>query len=128
MNHDILKYIDDNKGGRFGMGDILTENFENYFKQPFVLTNGCQNEPFDETNLPLLYNEGDHADIVIQSSTVSPPFATKVGRRMVVNIGSFGFEKNMTDKHYLTMLSIYAAEDGTSSPISQRTKVESILM
>lgn len=34
---------------------MMQENIETYFKQPFYLTN-AMDEPFDETNLPNLYN------------------------------------------------------------------------
>lgn len=73
INSDLLYYIDENKSGRAG-GEVLMDNLDAYFKQPFLLTNANE-QPFDETNLPGLFNKGHFGDIIVTSSERSPPYA-----------------------------------------------------
>lgn len=85
----------------------MQDNLESYFKQPFYLTNTLD-EPFDETNLPGLYNNGEFGHIIVTSSHRDPPFAREIKGRVFVNIGSLGMdEPNLTEKHYIALLSIY---------------------
>lgn len=56
MNMDLHTYIDENRTGN-AIKSIMQDNLDNYLKQPFTLTNTLD-EPFDETNLPGLYNNG----------------------------------------------------------------------
>ena len=123
MNMDLLHYIDENRTG-MAQKSILQDNLETYLKQPFILTN-TEEEPFDETNLPELYNSGKFGDIIVTSSRKNPPFATEVSGKMFVNVGSLGVDKeNYTNNHYMTLISVY---EGTG-PVGLRTKVESISM
>jgi hypothetical protein len=94
-----------------------------YFKQPFLLTNAHE-QPFDETNLPGLFNKGLFGDIVVTSSERSPPYAREIKGRVFVNIGSLGIEHHDTGKHFMTLLSIYDGE----GPKGHRTKVETLSM
>lgn len=123
LNHDLLKYIDENKGGQ-GLIEVLQANFDTYYKQPFLLTNCGEEEQFDDTNLPLVYNEGKFGNILIISSENSPPYARDIKGRLVVNIASLGMHEHITQKHYMTLMSIYEGE----GPLSKRTKIESIIM
>lgn len=91
INMDLLNYIDENRTG-VPLRDIMQDNLESYFKQPFYLTN-AMDEPFDETNLPSLYNKGVFGDIVVTSSRRSPPFARVVKGRAFINIGSIGIDE-----------------------------------
>lgn len=70
----------------------MHENIETYFKQPFLLTNTLD-EPFDETNLPGLYNDGKFGDIVVTSSRNNPPFATEMNGKIFFNIGCLGIDR-----------------------------------
>lgn len=95
-----------------------------YFKQPFYLVN-AQDEPFDETNLTKLYNQGKFGDIVVSCSHRDAPFAREVRGRVFVNIGSLGIDHpNNAGQHYMTLVSIYDGE----GPVAQRVKVESLKM
>lgn len=38
INSDLLQYIDEYKTGRAG-GDVLMDNLESYFRQPFLVSN-----------------------------------------------------------------------------------------
>jgi len=92
--------------------------------QPFFLTN-TMDEPFDETNLPALYNFGKFGDIIVTSSRKNPPFASEVNGKVFINVGSLRMDQpNETGRHYMTLVSIF---DGTG-PISERTKVETLSM
>lgn len=83
------------------------------------------NEPFDETNLPGVYNAGKFGHIIVISSYRDHPYAVEIRGRLFVNIGSLGIdESNLTNKHYMTLVSIYDGE----GPVSKRVKVESMTM
>ena len=121
VNCDLIHYIDENRTGR-ALGDVLQDNLDSYFKQPFYLSN-AQEEPFDETNLPGLYNRGDFGHIVVASSRRAPPLAREVRGRVYVSIGALAIDQpNPEEKHYMTLLSIY---DG-SGPVAPRVKVEAL--
>jgi hypothetical protein len=123
LNLDLLSYIDENRTGN-PIKNIMQENLETYLMQPFFLTNTME-EPFDETNLPALYNDGTFGDIIVTSSRKNPPFATEVNGKVFLNIGSLGMDQeNATGKHYMTLVSVF---DGTGA-IADRTKVETLSM
>ena len=123
INSDIIHYIDENRTGR-AINDVLQENLESYFKQPFYLSN-AQEEPFDETNLPGLYNNGDFGHIVVTSSRRAPPLAREVRGRVFASIGALSIDlPNPEEKHYMTLMSIY---DG-SGPVAPRVKVEALTL
>lgn len=90
VNSDLIHYIDENRTGR-AINDVLQENLESYFKQPFYLSN-AQDEPFDETNLPGLYNNGNFGSIVVTSSRRAPPLAREVRGRVYVSIGALSID------------------------------------
>lgn len=123
INTDILQYIDENRTGH-AVKEVLQDNLDVYFKQPFLLTNAHE-EPFDETNLNNLYNEGKFGNIVVISSNRDAPFAREVRGRVFVNIGSLGIDHaNSLNEHYMALVSIYDGE----GPVCQRVKVESLRM
>jgi hypothetical protein len=123
VNLDVLNYIDETRTGN-PIKSVLHDNLETYFKQPFYLTN-AMDEPFDETNIPALYNQGSFGDIIVTSSRKNPPFAAEVRGKVFINVGCLGIdEPNLTNKHYATLVSIY---DGLG-PVGPRTKVETISM
>lgn len=90
INTDVLNYIDEQRTGR-AINEVLQDNLETYFKQPFYLTNTLD-EPFDEVNLSGLYNGGNFGNIIVTSSRKSPPFAREIKGRIYVNIGCLGID------------------------------------
>lgn len=121
INTDLLHYIEEN---RIGLGQQDKDSLIAYFKQPFYLTN-VQDEPFDETNLPGLFNNGKFGNIVVAVSSQKPPSAHEIKGKVFVSIGALGMDQpNNEDQHYLTLISIYDGE----GPVAQRVKVESLKM
>lgn len=89
-------------------------------KQPFFLTNTISSQdPFDEVNLGQLFNDGNFGDIVVFSSTISPPFVNLVDNRLIVNIGGLGVDYHYTDKNFISLISLYEGD----GPLAQRVKV-----
>lgn len=122
INSDLHEYMNENRVGQ--PSNMLQDNLDAYFRQPFYMTNAHE-EPFDETNLPGLYNGGEFGHIVVTSSRKDAPFAREIRGRLFVNIGSLGIDQaNSNDHHYMTLVSIYDGE----GPVAQRVKVESLKM
>ena len=123
INSDILHYIDEYKTGRGG-SDVLMDNLESYFRQPFLVSNTIEGH-FDEVNLPSVYNKGKFGNIIVTSSRHNPPFARQVKGRLYVNVGSLGIDSpHQAAKHFMTMLSVFEGEGS----LTDRVKVETLTM
>ena len=66
-----------------------------------------------------MYNDGEFGDMVVISSSFSPPYINKVNGRLILNIGSLGVDYNETGNHYMVITSLYEGE----GPASERIKV-----
>ncbi len=85
-----------------------------------MLTNTTTSrDSFDEINIGQLFNNGNFGDLVVYSSNISPPVCTEVNGRIIMNIGSLGFDHHYTGKNFIVIASIYEG----IGPVSQRTKV-----
>jgi hypothetical protein len=69
-----------------------------------------------------LYNHGNFGELIVFSSTRSPPFAKELNGRVILNIGSLGIEPNESVKNFIAIASLY---DGDGA-VAQRIKIEAI--